>query len=59
MNDQYDSTIYSQASGWLQDRFAEDYIYSTTFSPVLMLFVAWLQEVVRYLLADPDYREDF
>ena len=57
MDDQYDAQIYSQASGWLTPH--SDYVYSATFSPVLMLFVARLQEIVQYLLADPDYQEDF
>ena len=57
MDDQYDSAIYSQASGWLTPR--SDYVYSTTFSPVLLPFVAWLQEIVRELLCDPNYQEDF
>ena len=57
MDDQYDAQVYSVSSGWLTpDR---DYVESIVFSPVLIPFVAWLQEIVRDLLADPNYQEDF
>ena len=57
MDDYYDAQIYSLSSGWLTP--CSDYVDSTKFSPVLIFFVAWLQEIVLDLLADPNYREDF
>ena len=57
MDDYYDAQIYSLSSGWLTP--CSDYVDSTKFSPVLIFFVAWLQEIVLDLLVDPDYQEDF
>jgi len=59
MDDQYDTQIYSLGSGWLQDRFAEDYVYSTRYSARLLPFITRLQQIVLGLLADPNYQEDF
>lgn len=59
MDDQYDAQVYSLASGWLQDRFAEDYVYSTQYSAKLLPFITRLQQIVLGLLADPNYEGDF
>ena len=59
MDDHYDAQVYSLASGWLQDRLAEDYVYSTKYSARLLPFIACLQQVVLGLLADPNYQEEF
>jgi len=59
MDNQYDAQIYSLASGWFQDRFVEDYVYSTQYSAKLLPFITCLQQIVLGLLADPNYREDF
>jgi hypothetical protein len=59
MDDHYDAQVYSLASGWLQDRFAEDYVYSTKYSARLLPFIICLQQIVLALLADPNYQEDF
>ena len=59
MDDQYDTQIYSVASGWFQDRFAEDYVYSVQYSTKLLPFITCLQQIVLGLRADPNYQEDF
>jgi hypothetical protein len=59
MDDQYDVQVYSLASGWIQDRFAEDYVYSVQYSARLLPFITRLQQIVLGLLADPNYQEDF
>lgn len=59
MDDQYDAQIYSLASGWFQDRFAEDCVYSTQYSAKLLPFITRLQQIVLELLADPNYEGDF
>lgn len=57
MEDYYDVQVYSYASGWLTPH--RDYVDSVVFSPVLLPFIVFLQEVIRDLLADPNYQEDF
>jgi hypothetical protein len=59
MDDHYDAQVYSLASGWFQDRFTEDYVYSTKYSARLLPFIVCLQQIVLGLLADPNYQEDF
>jgi hypothetical protein len=59
MDDQYNVQVYSLASGWIQDRFAEDYVYSVQYSPRLLSFISCLHQIVLALLADPNYQEDF
>jgi hypothetical protein len=59
MDDQYNAQVYSLASGWYQDRFAEDYVYSTQYSARLLPFITSLQQIVLGLLADPTYEGDF
>jgi hypothetical protein len=59
MDDHYDAQVYSLASGWLQDRLAEDYVYLTKYSARLLPFIICLQQIVLALLADPNYQEDF
>jgi hypothetical protein len=59
MDDQYDAQVYSLASGWIQDRLAEDYVYSVQYSARLLPFIICLQQIVLGLLSDPNYQEDF
>lgn len=59
MEDPYNTQIYSISSGWLQSPLDEDYVYSFEFSPQLIPFIIFLQQIVLGLLADPDYQEDF
>ena len=59
MDDHYDAQVYSLASGWFQDRFTEDYVYSTKYSARLLPFIVCLQQIVLGLLADPNYEGDF
>jgi hypothetical protein len=59
MDDHYDAQVYSLASGWFQDRLAEDYVYSVQYSARLLPFIACLQQIVLGLSADPNYQEEF
>jgi hypothetical protein len=59
MDDQYDAQVYSLGSGWIQDRLAEDYVYSVQYSARLLPFITCLQQIVLGLLSDPNYEGDF
>jgi hypothetical protein len=59
MDDPYDAQVYSLDSGWIQDRLAEDYVYSVQYSARLLPFITCLQQIVLALLFDPNYQEEF